>query len=130
MFGAIRRFAVPQVLRASAPRSVSARWAPQSLRWQAQSVRSPVLGRSFQTFPALRDAAAQASAGAAWSSEPELITEFADLKTKGLIDPTIVRNLTDPTRMGLKTMTEVQSQTINQMLRGDDVYVITPYEIR
>lgn len=125
MFGAIRRFAVPQVLRASAPRSVSARWAPQSLRWQAQSVRSPVLGRSFQTFPALRDAAAQPSADAAELSEPELISEFADLKTKGLIDPTIVRNLTDSTRMGLKTMTEVQSQTINQMLRGDDVYVIT-----
>lgn len=32
--------------------------------------------------------------------------------------------------MGLKTMTEVQSQTINQMLRGDDVYVITLYKTR
>lgn len=126
MFGAARRFGVSQVLRASAPRTLSARWASQSFKWQAQSIQSPALVRSFQTsFPALRAASTEAVA-AAQSVEPaesELITEFADMKTKGLIDPTIVRNITHPDRMGLKTMTEVQTQTINQMLRGDDVYV-------
>lgn len=131
MFGAVRRFGVPQVLRASAPRTLSARWASQSLKWQAQSIQSPALVRSFQTsFPALRAASAEAVA-AAHSVEPaesELITEFADLKTKGLIDALIVRNITHPDRMGLTTMTEVQSQTINQMLRGDDMYVDPRFE--
>lgn len=130
MFGAIRRFGVSQVLRASAPRTLSARWASQSLKWQAQPIQSPALVRSFQTsFPALRAAAAEAEAALGESAETELITEFADLKTKGLIDPTIVRNITHPDRMGLTTMTEVQSQTINQMLQGDDMYVDTIFAI-
>lgn len=126
MFGAVRRFGVSQVLRASAPRTLSARWALQSLKWQSQPIQSPVLVRPFQTsFPALRAAGAEAEAVSQFAepAESELITEFADLKTKGLIDPTIIRNITHPDRMGLKTMTEVQSQTINQMLRGDDMYV-------
>lgn len=122
MFGAARRFGVAQALRASAPRSLSARWTPQLLKWQAPATRSPVLGRSFQTsFPALNAASAQASADATEPAEQALITEFADLETNGLIDPSIIRNITHPTRMGLKTMTEVQTQTINQMLNGDDV---------
>lgn len=132
MFGAIRRFGVSQVLRASVPRPLSVRWASQSLQWQSQSIWSPALARSFSaSFPALKAEAAAAaaeadtSARAAEQSESELITEFADLKTKGLVDPYIVRNITQPGRMGLKTMTDVQSQTIHQMLRGDDVYVDT-----
>lgn len=126
MFGAIRRSGVAQVLRASAPRTLSTRWASQSLKWQAQSIKHPALVRSFRSsFPALRASAAEAQAAAHSPAESELITEFADLQTKGLIDPMIVRNITHPERMGLKTMTEVQSQTIQQMLRGDDVYVDT-----
>lgn len=127
MFGAIRRFGVTQVLRASATRSVSARWTPQLLKAQTQSIRSPALHRSFQTFPALKSAAAETLiADAAESEEPELITEFMDLRTKGLVDPRIIRNIASPERMGLKSMTDVQSQTIHQMLRGDDVYVNHP----
>lgn len=131
MFGAIRRSGVSQVLRASAPRTLSIRWASQSLKWQAQSIQPPALVRSFRTsFPALRASAAEAQAAAHFvePAESELITEFADLQTKGLIDPKIVRNITHPERMGLKTMTEVQSQTIHQMLRGDDMYVDTHFQ--
>jgi ATP-dependent RNA helicase MSS116 len=53
--------------------------------------------------------------------EKELITEFADLQTKGLVDASIVQNITSPSRMGLTTMTDVQSQSLHQMLQGDDV---------
>lgn len=125
MFSAVRRFGVSQVLRASATRSVAIQWTPQLLKGQTQSIRSPALHRSFQTFPALKSAAAEAisQAGESFEEEPELITQFIDLKNKGLIDPRIVRNITSEDRMGLKTMTPVQSQTIHQMLRGDDVYV-------
>lgn len=121
MLGAVRRFGVSQALRASAPRSLSARWAPQLLKWQAPSSQVPVLAKSLHTsFPALNAAAAEATATLEnTSQEPEFITEFADLMTKGLIDPSIIRNITG--RMGLSTMTDVQSQTINQMLGGIDV---------
>jgi ATP-dependent RNA helicase MSS116, mitochondrial len=123
MLGVVRRFGVSQALRASAPRSLSARWAPQLLKWQAPSSQVPVLVKSLHTsFPALNAASAQATATLEdGSPEPEFITEFADLKTKGLIDASIIRNITHPGRMGLTTMTDVQSQTINQMLGGVDV---------
>ncbi|KAJ5167350.1 ATP-dependent RNA helicase [Penicillium canariense] len=122
MLGAVRRFGVSQALRASAPRSLSARWAPQLLKWQAPTNRVPVLAKSLHTsFPALNAASAEAAAQEKELFESELITEFADLQEKGLIDPSIIRNITHPGRMGLKTMTEVQSQTISQMLGGDDV---------
>lgn len=123
MLGAVRRFGVSQALRASAPRSLSARWAPQLLKWQAPASRAPVLAKSLHTsFPALNAASAEATAtleNVSQAQEPEFITEFADLKNKGLIDPSIIRNISQ--RMGLTTMTDVQSQTINQMLGGVDV---------
>ena len=123
MLGAVRRFGVSQALRASAPRSLSAQWAPQLLKWQAPSSRAPVLAKSLRTsFPTLNAATAEAPATLENASqEAEFITEFADLKNKGLIDPSIIRNITHPGRMGLSTMTDVQSQTINQMLGGVDV---------
>ncbi|KAJ5682771.1 ATP-dependent RNA helicase [Penicillium macrosclerotiorum] len=120
MLGAVRRFGVTQALRASAPRALSIGWASQLLKWQPPTSRSPVLSRALHTtFPALNAAASGVAAEIQTSSESELVTEFEDLKTKGLIDPFIIRNITE--RMGLKTMTEVQSQTINQMLSGEDV---------
>lgn len=121
MLGATRRFGFAQVLRTSVPRSLSSQWAPQLLKWQPRLTPSPILSKPFHTsFPALNVASAQAQAV---ESEPvdKLITEFNDLKTEGLIDPAIIRNITDPNRMGLKTMTDVQTQTIHQMLRGEDM---------
>lgn len=127
MFGAVRRFGTAHALRAVVPRSTHVRWTPQLFKWQPSSTLSPGLVRSFQTFPALREATAAAAAeaeaetGVKETSEQELITEFADLQTSGLISPSLIRNITHPSRMGLKTMTDVQSQTINQMLQGVDV---------
>lgn len=124
MFGAVRRFGTAHALRAAVPRCSSARWAPQLFKWQPPATVSPGLARSFQTFPALREAAAAAAAAEPEVkdiSQQELITQFADLQTAGLVSPSLIRNITHPNRMGLKTMTDVQAQTINQMLQGDDV---------
>ncbi|KAJ5578578.1 ATP-dependent RNA helicase [Penicillium hispanicum] len=125
MLGAFRQFAVRQALRASVPRTQSARWASQSLKWQPPSTQTPALSRSLHaSFPALQ---AGSSATAPKESSPQTnlddgpITKFEDLNTRGLIDPMIIRNITHPSRMGLTTMTEVQTRTVNEMLKGEDV---------
>ena len=48
-----------------------------------------------------------------------VITRFEELESKNLVHPNVVRTLTR--RMGLETMTEVQTRTINEALRGTDV---------
>ncbi|KAJ5259410.1 ATP-dependent RNA helicase [Penicillium angulare] len=122
MLGVFRQFGVAQVLRASVPRTLSARGAPQLCKWQPPISRSPVLARSFQTsFPALNAASQEAAAATEDASESDLITKFADLQRHELVDGALIRNITSPVRMGLETMTDVQSQTINQMLQGTDV---------
>ena len=47
------------------------------------------------------------------------ITRFADLSERGLVCDTVVNTLTKD--MGLETMTQVQSMTINETLKGVDV---------
>ncbi|ORX90974.1 P-loop containing nucleoside triphosphate hydrolase protein [Clohesyomyces aquaticus] len=49
----------------------------------------------------------------------ELITEFKDLAAKGLVHPNLINTITKS--MGLTTMTEVQTRTINEALAGVDV---------
>jgi ATP-dependent RNA helicase MSS116 len=49
------------------------------------------------------------------------VTEFQELADRGMVSDTVVRTLTRD--MGLKTMTAVQSMTINETLKGIDVYV-------
>jgi ATP-dependent RNA helicase MSS116 len=48
------------------------------------------------------------------------VTEFADLAVLGLVHPNIINTITK--QMRLKTMTEVQTRTINEALSGNDVY--------
>ncbi|KXT16448.1 hypothetical protein AC579_1776 [Pseudocercospora musae] len=47
------------------------------------------------------------------------LTKFADLGSSGVLHNNVVRTLTED--MGLETMTEVQSKTINEALKGQDV---------
>ena len=47
------------------------------------------------------------------------ITKFRDLADKGYVDPVIIDTITK--KMGLETMTQVQSLTINEALKGVDV---------
>ena len=53
------------------------------------------------------------------SSGNGFITKFQDLADKKLVSPVVVQTLTKT--MGLETMTEVQSLTINETLKGIDV---------
>ncbi|EMD68301.1 hypothetical protein GGP41_001845 [Bipolaris sorokiniana] len=49
----------------------------------------------------------------------ETVTEFQDLATRGLVHPNIINTITK--QMKLKTMTDVQSRTINEALSGVDI---------
>jgi ATP-dependent RNA helicase MSS116 len=51
----------------------------------------------------------------------EPLREFTDLAEQGLVDPTIIRAIVKD--MKIKTMTDVQSQTLREILQGDDVLV-------
>jgi len=50
-----------------------------------------------------------------------LATKFQELADRGMVSKTIVKTLTED--MKLETMTQVQSMTINETLKGIDVYV-------
>lgn len=50
------------------------------------------------------------------------VTKFQELADRGMVSPTVVKTLTQDMR--LETMTQVQSLTINETLRGIDVYVL------
>lgn len=62
--------------------------------------------------------AAQAEADQA-SGDDAVVTEFADLATRGLVHPNIVNTITK--QMRLTTMTDVQTRTINEALSGIDI---------
>lgn len=47
------------------------------------------------------------------------VTEFKQLRDRGMVCPTVVKTLTED--MGMETMTQVQSLTINETLKGVDV---------
>ena len=48
-----------------------------------------------------------------------VITRFDDLEARGIVHRNVVRTITGP--MGLETMTEVQTKTINEALKGTDI---------
>lgn len=134
MLGAVRRQGLAQALRACAPRSISARVTPQVLRWQRPSTAAFFFAsRSIYSSPSLRNAASASGAAAqARVEEPveeiqDRITEFEDLAARQLVSPKIINNITN--RMNIKTMTEVQSLTINETLKGDDVYVLFGFSL-
>jgi ATP-dependent RNA helicase MSS116 len=118
MLGTLRRFGVSNALRASAPRSLSTRWASQLPKIQAP-LASSVLTRSLHSsFPKFSAAAAQESTE---TESSQKIEKFADLGEQGFVDSTIIKNITHPSRMNLETMTEVQSMTLREIVKGDDV---------
>lgn len=92
MLGTVRRFGVSHALRATAPRSISARLATQLPKWQAPSTLSSLAAtRSLHSsFPRLSAATAQAIVEEAEPSKPAIITEFSDL---GHVDTRIIQNV-------------------------------------
>lgn len=123
MLGAVRRYGVAQVLRASVPRSLHARPTLQLPKWKPSSIsRLPNGVRSLHNIPPARSSASAAvQEDGPTQSESEPLRKFADLGRHGLVDPEIVDTITS--RMRITTMTEVQSKTIRETLKGDDVYV-------
>ncbi|RJE20220.1 RNA helicase [Aspergillus sclerotialis] len=121
MLSAIRRYGVAQALRASVPRTLQVRSTPQLLKWQPSSISSiPSLARPFHYLPATRSSAsASAQLDDPVQSEIEPLREFADLQKQGLVDPQIVNTITR--KMKISTMTDVQSMTLRETLKGDDV---------
>lgn len=47
------------------------------------------------------------------------VTRFAELLERGMVSESVVKTITED--MGLETMTQVQSMTINETLKGIDV---------
>ncbi|EGE04419.1 ATP-dependent RNA helicase mss116 [Trichophyton equinum CBS 127.97] len=83
---------------------------------------APLLtSRAFHASPQFRVPAGTANAGVAVEDvgEAELITEFSELGEKGVVDQRLINAITKG--MGLKTMTDVQAQTINESIQGIDM---------
>ncbi|PGH28112.1 hypothetical protein AJ80_00001 [Polytolypa hystricis UAMH7299] len=125
MLGTVRRgHVLARTLRTCIPRStVSVASVQQPLKVSQLSSRIAALPvRQFHVYPRFQ---APANAAAAVAQEPageaseELITEFADLSRHGIIHDNVVRAITSD--MGLTTMTDVQAQTLNLSLAGNDV---------
>jgi ATP-dependent RNA helicase MSS116 len=112
-----------QTCSAALPRALSAPssnlFANRSLRFN-RIVKSfqPSVTRSLHQSPLLRDDAAAIAATESEDVQP-LLTKFQDLENQGVIHRNIVRNMTEG--MGLETMTEVQSKTINSAIKGTDI---------
>lgn len=110
-----------QTCSASLTRAVSAPssnlFANRTLRLN-RVVRSfqPSLTRSLHQSPHLRNNGIDATEDA---DAQKPLTKFQDLQDQGVIHRNVVRNMTEG--MGLETMTEVQSKTINAALKGTDI---------
>lgn len=113
-----RAFARCLSLSASSPlnRALQSRTTLQSLRIASQT-SYPATTRSIHQSSILRQTAEAYTSTDADRDAP--ITKFADLETRQIIHPNVVRTLTQD--MGLETMTEVQAATINEALKGTDV---------
>lgn len=64
----------------------------------------------------------QAQADEPVPSGEQRITQFQELADRNLVSPKIISNIT---KMNITTMTDVQSMTIHETLKGDDVYVFS-----
>ncbi|KAF3491244.1 uncharacterized protein GIQ15_00761 [Arthroderma uncinatum] len=97
---------------------------PVSSTLVSRSIRrlptAPLLtARSFHITPQFRVPAGTANVEVEEAEGEELITEFAELGEKGVVDPRVIGAITQG--MGLKTMTEVQVHTINESIQGADM---------
>ncbi|KAF1349553.1 P-loop containing nucleoside triphosphate hydrolase protein [Delphinella strobiligena] len=123
MLSAFRRSAsvLPRTLSTVTSRSTVSRNVVNSSRTLQPLLALSTFGsRSFQSSSYVRREA-QASVAQAEGSLPTEdgpITTFAELGSRKLVHPNVVRSLRD---MGLVTMTEVQTATINEALRGTDI---------
>lgn len=96
-------------------------WArSEVLSVRCNAFRSPqAVARAFHQITSLSEQAATAEAVVEeQNAETAPISRFEELGTRGILHRNIVQNLKS---MGVETMTEVQSATINSALKGDDI---------
>lgn len=125
MFNACRRgpTSLSRVLRAGSTLHLqSAR--PSTLSLITQSATKPSIeSRWVHVASQLRQQATGAQSVPRESVQNQqqnvAVTKFQELIDYNLVHPNVVNEITRG--MGLHTMTEVQSKTINQALRGDDM---------
>ncbi|KAL2858145.1 P-loop containing nucleoside triphosphate hydrolase protein [Aspergillus pseudodeflectus] len=120
MLGAFRRSAVSHALRFSA-RAVSARPTPQRFQSLSSSISIPSYApRSlFHSSSLLFNSQAAAETDVGDVGQDQVSSRFSELAEKNLVDPSIIRTLTE--KMRIETMTDVQRETIPLSVRGDDV---------
>ncbi|EAU34306.1 conserved hypothetical protein [Aspergillus terreus NIH2624] len=119
MFGALRRNAVAHAVRFSS-RSLLGRTIPQRPQWYRESLSVTLHEiRTYHSSTISFSAAAQAQQQTEDWAETPVPTRFAELADQGLVHPRIIRTIT--AEKNIKTMTEVQSMTINETLSGRDV---------
>jgi hypothetical protein len=129
MLGAFRRSAVSHALRLSA-RAVSARPTPQRFQSLSSSISTPSYApRSlFHSSSLLFNSQAAAETDIGDVGQDQVSSRFSELAEKNLVDPSIIRTLTE--KMRIETMTDVQRETIPLSVRGDDVLVRPPFSLR
>jgi hypothetical protein len=135
MMNAIRQ--CPSLLTRTASRS-AAKVATRNLPLAQISLRRPVtvaslsISRGFYAVPAWREARQHAVQEDVLEGEEEALEEstlpsedagasaesFQSLADKGLVNQHVIKNITD---RGYANMTPVQSMTIEESLRGDDM---------
>ncbi|OCL03030.1 DEAD-domain-containing protein [Glonium stellatum] len=118
-----------RVLRAAAFAQPRAAWRPsvsisefavaglhQTTRWQQNTAAYAVEAEVEQQVNASRPPS-DAQIDNAVANGP--ITNFHELESRGLVHKNVIRTITQD--MGFDAMTEVQSRTINEALRGSDI---------
>ncbi|PWY79251.1 DEAD-domain-containing protein [Aspergillus heteromorphus CBS 117.55] len=119
MLGAFRRFGVAHALRASS-RPLLARTTPQHAQSLAPSAPAISLtARALYHPTPARFQQLEAELKENDEAESNGPVPFADLETQGLLNASIVNVITK--KMKITHMTDVQSQTIRDCLKGDDV---------
>lgn len=139
MLGALRRCpaSLPRALSSTAltPRVLHAATFVQSrAAWRPVSIPELAVAALHQTTRWQQNAAAYAveaeaerQVNASRPPDTEIdnavangpVTKFHELETRGLVHKNVIRTITQD--MGFEAMTEVQSRTINQALKGSDM---------
>ncbi|ESZ93431.1 hypothetical protein SBOR_6173 [Sclerotinia borealis F-4128] len=121
MFSAVRRGpalisrslrAVPSTIRIPSTR-------PSTLCLNLHKTSRPSVESRWLHVSAALQLPSVATKENAVEQEPQVITRFDDLTKYGLVHPNVINEITNG--MKLETMTEVQTLTINQALKGADI---------
>jgi ATP-dependent RNA helicase MSS116 len=92
---------------------------PSPLVWRTAARVPKITVSSFHHSAKWQQVEATATTDAA-AKDGGLITQFEDLRTRGLVHPNVIDTITK--QMKLQTMTDVQTRTINEALSGVDMY--------